>query len=169
MLKMENLSKREIEVISDLEFQKKYFFRKADIRHHFNKSTQLIKTIYHLRRKKRIVRLSRDKYYLIPIRARTGKWTENPFIVADEIFNGEGYFVGGWSSAYYWSLTNQIPMQTDIWTTKRQGKVTVLGIRFHFHRTTEKRINESTIQSVEGHSFRIQSKEESKKWMKSKR
>ena len=72
--------------------------------------------------KERIIKINRQKYYLIPIRARTGKWTDNPHVVADEIFDGKSYFIGGWAAANYWKLTDQIPMQFDIWTTKRQGR-----------------------------------------------
>ena len=166
---MENLSKKEIEVISDLEFRKKYFFRKKDIKNHFDNQTQITKTIYHLRRKERIVKLNKDKYYLIPIKARTGKWKEHPFIIANEMFDGEGYFIGGWSAANYWKLTDQIPMRTDVWTTKKQGKSEILGERFQFHRTTKKRVEESNIEKMGEQPFRIQTFEITKKWMKSRR
>ena len=98
---MQSLSKKEIVVISDLEFRRKYYFRKEDIKKHFDNPVQITKIIYHLRRKKRIVKLNQNKYYLIPIKARTGKWTEHPYLVADEIFEGENYFIGGWAAANY--------------------------------------------------------------------
>lgn len=163
---MKNLSKKEIEVISDLEFKKKYYFTKEDIKKHFDKKEQITKLIYHLKRKERIIKLNKNKYFLVPIKARTGKWTDNPYIIADEIFNGEDYFVGGWAAANYWKLTDQIPMQYDIWTTKRQGKTKILGVRFVFHRTTQKRIEEASSQKVENHTFRILNKEKTKKWIK---
>jgi predicted transcriptional regulator of viral defense system len=162
---MEQISKKEIKVISDLEFRQKYFFTKKDIEKKFDNKIKLTKTLHHLKKKERIVRLNRDKYYLIPIKARTGKWTENPFIVADEIFDGEGYFVGGWAAANYWNLTDQIPMQYDIWTTKRQGTVKILGIRFKFHRTTKNRTENAMTKYIKNHPFKIQNKEDTKKWL----
>ena len=164
---MKGLSKNEIKVVSDLEFRKKYYFTADDIKHHFGNKRQMINTVYTLRKKGRIIKLNRNKYFLVPIKARTGKWTDNPIIVVDEMMNGKDYYIGGWYAANYWKLTDQIPMQVDIYTTKRQGKVKILSKRFVFHRTTPKKIEKAEVHEIEGHSFRIMSKEDSKKWMKS--
>ena len=166
---MESLSKKEVELIADLEFQKKYYFTTNDIEDHFSDKKQLTNTLYRLRKKERIVKLNQNKYYLVPIRARYGKWTDDPLIVADEICNGENYVIGGWYAAYYWKLTDQIPMQVDIYTTKKQGKMNVLNKRFVFHRTTEKKVNRAVIQRIENHSVRILPKKESQQWMKSRK
>ncbi len=162
---MKGISKKEIKVISRLEFDNTYFFTSGYIDKFSDNKTQRYNIIKNLIRKKRIVKLNRNKYYLIPIKARTGNWTEHPYLVADEIFEGDGYFIGGWAAANYWRLTDQIPMRSDIWTTKRQGKAEILGIKFQFHRTTNKRVEESVIEKIGEHPFRIQSKEKTKKWM----
>src|SRR3989338_4131075 len=161
---MESLSKKELELIADLEFQKKYYFTTNDIQNHFNDKKQLTNTLYRLRKKERIIKLNQKKYYLVPIKARYGKWVDNPLIVADEICNGENYVIGGWYAAYYWKLTDQIPMQVDIYTTKKQGKMNVLNKRFVFHRSTAKKVNRAVIQRIENHSVRILPKKESQQW-----
>lgn len=166
---MKGLSRKEIAMVADLEFNKKYYFKVDDIASHFDNRKQLINIIYTLRKKGRIIKLNKNKYFLVPIKARTGKWTDNPLIVADEISNGKEYFIGGWYAAYYWGLTDQIPMQVDIYTTRRQGKGKILNKRLVFHRTTRKRIEIAVIQKIENHDFRIISKEEAKKWMKSRK
>jgi predicted transcriptional regulator of viral defense system len=112
--------------------------------------------------------LNRKKYFLVPIKARTGKWSGQPLIVADEILDGKGYYIGGWYAAYYWKLTEQVPMQVDIYTTKRQGIVTLLNKRFVFHRARKKAIGKAVTQKIQGHSFKIVSKEASVKWMHSR-
>ncbi|MBN2126986.1 MAG: hypothetical protein JW703_01175 [Candidatus Diapherotrites archaeon] len=161
------LSKKEIEIISWLEFYEKYFFSINEINHFFRNKTQQYNSIKNLMKKKRIIKLNKTKYYLVPIKAKNGTWVERSFIIADEIFNGENYFIGGYAAANYWRATDQIPMQIDIYTTKRQGKKTVLNSRFVFHRTTEKNIKEnSCIKKMENHSFRILKKKEAEKWMK---
>src|SRR3989344_1746180 len=119
--KIAGLSKKEVEIISWLEFYQKYFFTSKDISSFFKNKNQRYNAIKSLLKKKRIIKLSREKYYLVPIRAKSGSWVENPFIIADEIFNGEKYFVGGFAAANYWKLSEQIPMQIDVYTTKRQG------------------------------------------------
>ncbi len=163
---MKGLSKKEIQIVSDLEFKKKYYFNIEEIKHHFDNKRQMINIIYTLRKKGRIIKINRNKYFLVPIKARTGKWTDNPIIVADEICDGKDYFIGGWYAAHYWRLTDQIPMQVDIYTTRRQGKINILNKRFVFHRTTKNNIRKSIIKKTENHTFRIMNKKESELWIK---
>ncbi len=163
---MNGLSKLEIKVVADLEFQEKYYFTRNDIQHHFTSKQQMKDAIYNLRKKKRIIRLNRNKYFLIPIKARKGAWTDYPFIIADEMMDGKGYFIGGWAAANYWRLTDQIPMQVDIWTIKRQGEITLLNSRFVFHRTTPAKLRKAVTEHTKGHPFLIFNKDGAAKWVK---
>jgi predicted transcriptional regulator of viral defense system len=166
---MHGLSKKEMKLVSELDYMKKNYFTVEDIKHLFRNKRQIINTFYTLRKKGRIVSLNKNKYFLVPIKARKGVWTDHPLIIADEMLNGDDYFIGGWYAAYYWKLTEQIPAQVDIYTTKRQGKIALLNKRFVFHRTSKQKIDKSTIQTIEGHNFKIISKEDAKKWIKSRR
>lgn len=166
---MKGLSKKEIEVVSDIEFRKIYYFSIDDIKSHFKDKKQLSNTIYTLRKKGRIVSLNRHKYFLVPIKARKGKWTDNAAIIADEMFDGKDYYINGWHAAHYWRLTDQMPMQVDIYTTRRQGKSNIMGIRFVFHRTTKMKIGKSSVEKIGEHPFRIADYEETKKWIRSRR
>ena len=162
------LSKKELEIISWLEFYNKYFFRTQEIKRFFKNNSQRYNVIKNLLKKKRIIKLNKSKYYLVPIRAKSGSWVENPFVIADEIFDGNNYFVGGYAAAYFWKLSDQTPMQMDIFTTKRQGKKEIFNTRFVFHRTTKKNLEKSVSKSVENHHFKVLGKKEAKKWMKSR-
>ncbi|MBI4175888.1 MAG: hypothetical protein HY518_01680, partial [Candidatus Aenigmarchaeota archaeon] len=73
---MKGLSKTEIAAIADLEFRQKYYFTKEDITSHFRNKRQIINTIYALKKKGRIVPLNKNKYFLVPIKARAGRWTD---------------------------------------------------------------------------------------------
>ena len=163
---MESLSKKEIEVISNLEFDQKYFFTREDIKSFFKKRQQINDFVFGLKAKKRIIKINKEKYYLVPIKARSGSWSENPLIIADEICNGKGYVIGGWYAAKYWGLTDQIPMQVDIYTTRRQGKYKIMNMRFVFHRTTKQKIDSGIKSEIENHAFRIFPKQEMKEWLK---
>ncbi len=165
---MIGISKREIEIISWLEFHEKYFFTTSEIEGFAKNKMQRYNMIKNLVKKKRIVRLNRTKYYLVPIKAKSGKWSENPFIIADEVCNGKDYFIGDWAAANYWRLTEQIPMRIDVYTTRRQGAVKILNIKIVFHRTTKNRLEKSVSEYVQGHVFRILSEEGTKKWLKSR-
>lgn len=164
---LRGLSKREIEIISSLEFDEKYFFNSEDIEKFSKNTTQRYNIIKNLLKKKRIVKLNKTKYYLIPIKAKSGSWSEHPFVIADEACNSKDYFIGGWAAANYWHLTDQVPMQEDVYTTRRQGKKKILNVRLVFHRTTKKNIEkESTIQKIEEHAFSMLKKESAEQWMK---
>ena len=84
------------------------------------------------------------------------------------MFNGENYFVGGWSAANYWRLTDQIPFWIEVFTTKRQGKKVILNTKFIFRRTTLKKIKKAIVREIDKHTFLIMNKKEMKKWMKSR-
>lgn len=161
---MTKLSDKAITVISDLEFREKHYFAKADIRAHFTSDKQLYDFIYNQRKNGRIIKLSKDKYFLVPIKARTRKWTDHPLIVADEMMGGEDYYVGGWYAAKQWRLTDQVPMQIDIYTTKRHGKTKVMNKRYVFHRIRPQALKRGVKKAVQGHPYSILSKEEAKKW-----
>lgn len=164
---MKGISNKEIEVIAELEFNKKYYFTIDEIKSHFDSKKQITNTIYSLRKKGRIIRLNRNKYFLVPIKARTGKWTDNPEIIADEICNSKNYYIGGWFAANYWGFTEQVPMQLDIWTTRRQGKIKLLNTRMMFHRTTKRDIEKkATTEKIANHEFKVMNKEYAKKWIK---
>ena len=166
---MKGLSKTELQVVAHLEFEEKYYFTRSDIVHLFRDKRQMTNTLYTLSKKERIHRLNKDKYFLVPVKARSGTWVDNPLRVSDEMLNSNKYFIGGWYAAYYWKLTDQVPVQVDIYTTKRQGKIKIMNKRYVFHRTTRNNLHKGILQKVEGHSCRILDKEYAKKWLKSKR
>lgn len=165
---MKGLSEKEIEIVSDLEFQQKYYFTNRDIAKHFEDEMQRKNIIYNLKRKGRIVKINRSKYYLIPIKARHGKWIDHPFIAVDEICDGKDYFIGGYAAANYWKLTDQIPMQFDVYTTRRQGKIRIFNARIVFHRTSTKNLKKGIAKKIANHDFIMLNKGESEKWIKSR-
>lgn len=166
---MKGLSKKEIEVVSNLEFDKKYYFTATDIKKHFKNKKQLANTIHRLKKKGRVVRLNKSKYFLVPIKATSGKWTDHPFIIVDEIMDGQNYYIGGWSAANYWHLTEQVPMRIDVYTTKKPRKMNVLNTKIWFHKARKKTVDAAVTEKIGKHSFMIQSKEKTEKWIKSRK
>ena len=159
------LSEKEVRIIAELEFQGKYYFTREDIKHHFDSANKLSYSIHRLIMKERIIKLNRNKYYLIPIKAKSGKWTDKSFIIVDEMFDGMNYYIGGWASANHWGLTNQVPMKIEIFTNKRNGIKKVLTSTFLFKKTTQKRIDGAVTKKIDGHQFRILRKKETQEWL----
>ena len=162
---MKGLSKKEIKLISWLEFENKEFFTRRDIKKFFKNKNEMNVYIHKLMKKGRIVKINKTKYYLIPIKAFEGYWTEHPFVIVDEIFNGKDYFIGGKAAANYWKIIPQIPTQIDVYTTKKQGTKEILGVRIRFIRTTEKNMRDFVTREIGKHKFIIASKKRSMEWM----
>ena len=122
--------------------------------------------LHNLRKKVRIIKLNRTKYFLIPIKAKGGHWSEHPLVIVDEIMNGEDYFVGGMYATYQWGLVDQIPRQVDVYTTKKQGEMTVFNIKFIFHRTTKHNLENAVKRRIGNHSYFIANKKKAREWTK---
>ena len=162
---MQGISKKEMELITKLESEKKYFFTSEEVDKIAKDKTQRYNIIKQLLKKKRIVKLNKNKYYLTPIQDPTEIWFNQSFILADEVMDGKDYFIGGWAAANYWRLTDQIPMKTEVYTTKRQGTKKFLNMTIIFRRTTKKKLKKAITKKIKNHQFKILNKEESKKWL----
>jgi predicted transcriptional regulator of viral defense system len=160
------LSQREVEIVASLEFYQKYFFKSEDIKQFFSNKNTLYRGIQKLLAKRRIIKINQNKYYLVPIKAKSGAWTENDFIVIDEICNSGEYYIGGWSAANYWRLTDQIPSWIDVFTTNRKGRKIILNNRIIFHQLRKINKSKYAIKKIKEHEFKILNKRETKKWLK---
>ncbi|MBU3896672.1 MAG: hypothetical protein KJ697_01940 [Nanoarchaeota archaeon] len=162
---MKGLSNKEIKMISYLELEEKRFFIKRDIKIFFKNQNEINVYIHRLMQKERIIKINRSKYYLVPIQAFEGKWAEHPFIIIDEIFNGKDYYIGGKSAAHYWGIIDQIPGEIDVYSTKKQGKKELFGIKICFKRIRKKNMLDSIKRKIKEHDFIIATKSVSKKWI----
>lgn len=152
------LSAKEVGVISFLEFEEKYYFTRKDVEKFFKNRNLMNFYLHKLMKKKRIIKLNKSKYFLVPIKAKKGFWAEHPLILVDEIMNGSDYLVGGAYAKYYWKLIEQIPREIDVFTTKRQGVQAIFNVKINFHRTTQNNLKNAVQQKMAGHSFFVLSK-----------
>ncbi len=161
---MKGISSKEMEMISWLELEGKRFFTRADIRQFFRDDNEMNVYLHTLKKKQRILKINKSKYYLIPIQAYKNHWSEHPFIIIDEMFNGKGYYIGGKSAAHYWGHIEQIPMQIDVYCTNRQGMTEIFSSRIRFKR--QKELKPCFIKrTLRDHTFQIATKKESRQWI----
>lgn len=159
------LSEKELSFISKLELDEKYFFTRDDIKDNFTNINEMNVYLYRLKKKGRIIKLNKAKYFLIPIKAINSKWSEHPFILIDEIMNGKDYCIVGKSAAYYWKHIEQIPFEFQAYNTKKQKLMNIFHARINFIKRRKNNIPEGVVKSIYGHNFIIASKRESKKWI----
>lgn len=162
---MKGISGKEIKIVSYLELNKKRFFTRKDVKKFFKNENEMNVYIHRMKTKGRITKINKNKYYLIPIQAFEGKWTEHPFIIIDEIFNGKNYYIGGKSAAHYWGLIDQIPTEIDVYSENRQGKKTILSVKICFKRIRKNNMIIPEARKIKEHTFLIAPKKVSKKWI----
>ncbi len=158
------LSEKELKLISDLELNQIYFFRLSDITKYFKNENERNVYIYRLKKKGRIFKLNKDKYFLIPIKAVGNNWSEHPFILIDEIMNGKNYCIVGTAALNYWHLTDQIPQVFEIWNNRIHKKIAILNTILSFKKHALKDIPKGEKRQIYSHQFIIVTKDGSKKW-----
>lgn len=67
-------------------------------------------------------RIRRGLYLAVPVDARhPGAWTDDPWYLADLVW--KPCYIGGWSAANHWSLTDQVFRSTIVMTSRRVRRV----------------------------------------------
>lgn len=160
-----SLSEKELKFISKLELKGKYFFTREEIKDNFKSNNEMGVYLHRLKKKKRIIKLNKTKYFLIPIKAVDNKWSEHPFILIDEIMNSRDYCIIGKGAAYYWKLIEQIPREYEVYNTKKHKIVTIFNIRINFKKRRKKNFPQNTERSIYGHKFIIATRKEAEKWI----
>lgn len=156
------LSEKELGFIAKLELKQKYFFTRDDIKNNFKNINEMNVYLYRLKKKKRVVKLNRDKYFLIPIKAINSKWTEHPFIIIDEIMNNKDYCIVGKAAAYYWHFIEQIPGEFDVYNKRIHKKVKIFNAQIDFRK--KRKIPKGVKRKIYHHDFIISSKKEAQQW-----
>ena len=77
--------------------------------------------LMNLAKKKRLQRIERGKYLLIPEEAGIERfWAEEPWVIVPHLV--DEYYVGFWTAMNYWDMTEQIPYTVFVATTKQKKK-----------------------------------------------
>jgi len=88
--------------------------------------------------KKRIKRIERGRYLLIPARAGVeGYWSEYPWVIVPNLI--DEYYIGFWTAMNYWDMTEQIPNTVFIATTKRKRNLEFGNQKFQFVTLSKKK------------------------------
>ena len=157
------LSEKELAFISRLELKGRTTFNRNEIRSNFTSVNEMNVYLHRLKKKGRIIKLNKNKYFLIPVKAVGGKWSEHPFIIIDEIMNGKDYCIVGKAAANYWKLIDQIPFEFEVYNTRKHEAITMFNARLIFRK--KRKLLEHGERTMQGHTFIIATKKESKKWM----
>ena len=115
--------------------------------------------LHRLAGKRRIRRIERGKYLLVPAAAGPDLlWAEYPWVMVPRLI--DRYYVGFWTAMKYWDMTEQIPYTVLVATTKRKRGFEYGGQRFEFVRLAERKFFGFVQQNTSsGKKFNISSRE----------
>ncbi|MEO8381439.1 MAG: type IV toxin-antitoxin system AbiEi family antitoxin domain-containing protein [Acidobacteriota bacterium] len=100
-------------------------------------------TLGRLVRRGWLARVRRGLYLILPLEAGSeGTAIEDPWVLARELYLP--CYIGGWTAAEYWGLTEQLFRTTFVVTSAniRRARETFLDAEFHLTRGTKKRVAE---------------------------
>ena len=86
-------------------------------------------------------RVGRGLYVPVPLDlAASEQVVEDPWVLVPTLF-GQCY-IGGWTAAHHWDLTEQLFNETLVFTTRRVGarRVSAQGVAFLLHHAAQKRL-----------------------------
>lgn len=159
------LSEKELEFISRFELRGKTFFSRYEIKGFFNSDNEMNVYLHRLRKKRRIIKLNRSKYMLIPVKAVDRKWSEHPFIIIDEMMDGKDYCIVGKAAAYHWGLIDQIPFVYEVYNTRMHKDIEIFHTRLRFKKRRVMNLPKRVTKRIQGHDFIITTKDEAKRWI----
>ena len=115
--------------------------------------------LMNLTNKRRLQRIERGKYLLIPERAgQELHWAESPWVIVPHLI--DVYYVGFWTAMNFWDMTEQIPYTVFVATTKRKRNLKFGNQRFEFVTLSKKKFFGFIEQKAsKKESFNISSRE----------
>jgi len=111
-----------------------------------------------LTRKKRLLRIEKGKYLLVPFRAGTQRyWAEEPWVIVPHLI--DAYYIGFWTAMNYWGMTEQIPRTIFVVTTKKKDDFEFENQKFKFVKLSNKKFFGYVKEKRGNTEFNISSKE----------
>lgn len=131
---MPGISPREVELIASISEKGLTVFtlEEASILMGVNKAT-IVKLANNLVKKRKLQRIERGKYLLIPPAAwKEGKFSEQGIVVASQLIHP--YYISYWTALNLYGWTEQPSQTIFVATTKIKKSLTVQGVSFRFVR-----------------------------------
>lgn len=96
-----------------------------------NDSQDINKLLYHLARKRWLLRLEKGKYLILPLEAgMEGLYSAHEFVIAAHLV--QPYTIAYASALSFHAFSNLLPHTVFVATTRRKAEVTVEGLGLHF-------------------------------------
>ncbi len=133
------LSRNEMVLLFTLERETKEVFSTRDALQILKDSSKQVvwNTLYRLLKKKRIIRVERGKYILVPSKAgMEGEWAVNNLEFLKSLKHD--YYVSFWTGIFYWGITEQIIRTVYVCILGRKKPIENSGTKYCFVKISKK-------------------------------
>jgi predicted transcriptional regulator of viral defense system len=117
-------------LISRAEFERQKVLTGEFARKIFGDPKKAANILEKLKRKGRLIKIERGKYFIVPIKSPDQLWSPNEFLTAKYWMGDAPYYIGYFSMFNYWGFTDQVPQTVFILNTKKSRVQIIGGIRY---------------------------------------
>lgn len=143
MKKKEGLSPNQEKLLSILEFKEKVFVTRKEIEEYIwdhIKVKDRNKLIYGMIKKQRLIKIMRNKYVVVPIRAINKDWAPNELEIVNFLMENNKYYFGLGTAFNLHNFSNQIPVKLIIFNSKYSFDKKILNNSFKFIKIKKSRL-----------------------------
>ena len=153
------LSKKEVEILSRLEYENIRIVSRNYLFKIIKDANQVDKLIYNLCKKGRLQYLAMKKYLVVPIKAPFQQWKENEFLIADALMEGRDYYIGYNNMFNFYGFIQQVPQAVFILNLKYSKSVNIGGTNYNFIKVNRARYYGITTLKINGAAVKISDRE----------
>ena len=138
-MKIMALSDKEIELLARLEYEGREIYTRNEITSFCKNERMANYLIKKLLEKRRLKKVIKNIYILIPMKAPYGKWTVNEYLVAKALARKADYYIGYASVFNSYGFTDQVAQMIYIVNNKYSLTKTIFGVRYKLKKVLSNR------------------------------
>ncbi|MFH1715293.1 MAG: hypothetical protein ABH857_03755 [Elusimicrobiota bacterium] len=154
-----SLSPKEVDLLSRLEFEGKAVYTKEELVSFCKDKQQGQYLIKKLLEKKRLKKIIKNTYFVIPIKAPQGKWMPNEYVIAKILVKDSNYYIGYSSVFNSYGFTEQVAQMIYVINDKYSFSKIINGIKFKAVKVKSKKIYGLDTRVIGGENISFPSKE----------
>ncbi len=128
--KIKTLSAREIELLTRLEFEGKEIYTRKEIISFCKDERNAVYLIKKLLEKKRLRKIIKNIYFLIPMKAPQGRWTANEYLISKALAREANYYIGYSTVFNSYGFVDQIAQLVHIVNDRYSMSKTIFGVPY---------------------------------------
>ncbi|MBI5701624.1 hypothetical protein HZC34_07295 [Candidatus Saganbacteria bacterium] len=139
-MKIKTLSEKEIELLARLEYEGKEVYTRKEITSFCKNKRMASYLIKKLLEKRRIKKIIKNIYILIPMKAPHGRWAVNEYLIAKALARNANYYIGYAPVFNSYGFTDQMAQTIYIVNDKYSSMKTIFGIRYKLMKVLPNRL-----------------------------